>query len=56
MRLNYEEILTLRLALGDWIQQEEEGGTTSQDEIEEAEKLLQKLHREAMKRREKMTA
>ena len=53
MRLTDEDLITLRLALELWNQQESEGGTTSQDELDNAEKLWQKLTRESIRRRER---
>ena len=53
MRLTYEDLVTLRLALENWITEETEGATTSQDELDDAQKLWQKLTREAINRREK---
>jgi len=56
MRLTYEDLVTLRLALENWITEETEGGTTSQDELDDAQKLWQKLTREAINKREKENA
>lgn len=56
MRLTDEDLITLRLALEVWTEQESEGGTASQKELDEADKLWQKLTREAIRRREKASA
>ena len=56
MRISNEELRILRLAVGDWSQEQEAGGTASQEELETAEKLWQKLGREVIKRQEKESA
>jgi len=56
MRISNEELRILRLAVEDWSQEQEEGGTASQEELETAEKLWQKLGREVIKRQEKVGA
>ena len=56
MRISNEELRILRLAVEDWSQEQEEGGTASQEELETAEKLWQKLGREVIKRQEKVSA
>ena len=56
MRLSNEELRILRLAVDDWSTEQEQGGTASQEELETANKLWQKLGREAMRRQEKATA
>ena len=56
MKLSDSELRILRLAIQDWGNEQEAGGTTSQEELEIAEKLWQKLTREVIKRQEKATA
>lgn len=56
MRFTDEDLRTLRLALEVWTEQESEGGTASQKELDEADKLWQKLTREVIRRKEKATA
>ena len=56
MKLSDKELRILRLAVGDYILEQDGGGTVSQDEIETAEKLWQKLGREVIKRQEKVSA
>lgn len=56
MRISDKELRILRLALGDYILEQDGGGTVSQDEIDTAEKLWQKLGREIIKRLERVSA
>lgn len=56
MRLTDNDLRTLRLALDVWVQQESEGATTPQNELDEAEKLWQKITRELHQRRDKESA